>query len=90
MVPVTLSWVRGNRKWATPGTHIMIHQQTNKSTECEVIPMGRKNKVQMPQSTAGLVRYFDSTKESIKFKPEHVAIAGGVIATILIIARVML
>jgi preprotein translocase subunit Sec61beta len=41
--------------------------------------MGKKNKIQMPQSTAGLVRYFDSSKESIKFKPEHVAIACGTI-----------
>ncbi|MCK4714925.1 MAG: preprotein translocase subunit Sec61beta [Candidatus Aenigmarchaeota archaeon] len=43
--------------------------------------MSKKNKIQMPQSTAGLVRYFDSSKESIKFKPEYVAIAcGGIIA----------
>lgn len=31
-----------------------------------------KEKFTMPQSTAGLVRYFDATKESIKLKPEHV------------------
>ncbi len=34
--------------------------------------MGKKQKMQMPQSTAGLVRYFDSSKERIKLKPEHV------------------
>ncbi len=41
--------------------------------------MAKKNKIQMPQSTAGLVRYFDESNESIKFKPEHIAIACGVI-----------
>ena len=34
--------------------------------------MGKKQKMQMPQSTAGLVRYFDSSKERIKLKPEYV------------------
>jgi preprotein translocase subunit Sec61beta len=32
-----------------------------------------KEKYSMPQSTAGLIRYFDEEQESIKFKPEHVA-----------------
>ncbi len=36
--------------------------------------MAKKNKMQMPQSTAGLVRYFDESKESIKLKPEHVVV----------------
>ena len=44
-----------------------------------------KQKVQMPQSTAGLIRYFDSEKEAIKLKPEHV-----VIACVVLIALVML
>lgn len=34
--------------------------------------MAKKNQVQMPQSTAGLVRYFDESKEAIKLKPEYV------------------
>ncbi len=38
--------------------------------------MPKKNKMQMPQSTAGLVRYFDESKESIKLKPEHIVIAS--------------
>lgn len=33
--------------------------------------MGRKDKIQMPQSTAGLVRYFEESKEAIKIKPEY-------------------
>ena len=34
--------------------------------------MAKKNKTIMPQSTAGLIRYFDESEEKIKFKPEHV------------------
>ncbi len=33
--------------------------------------MPKKNQMQMPQSTAGLVRYFEESKEAIKIKPEH-------------------
>lgn len=36
--------------------------------------MGKKDKFRMPQSTAGLVRYFEESKEAIKLKPEHVII----------------
>jgi len=31
-----------------------------------------KPKIQMPQSTAGLIRYFDESKSAIKFKPQHI------------------
>ena len=31
-----------------------------------------KPNVQMPQSTAGLIRYFDEGKSAINFKPQHV------------------
>jgi preprotein translocase subunit Sec61beta len=34
--------------------------------------MPKKGRVQMPQSTAGLVRYFEESKEAIKLKPEHI------------------
>ena len=43
--------------------------------------MSQKDKVQMPQSTAGLVRYFEESKEAVKLRPEHV-----VVACVLIIA----
>jgi preprotein translocase subunit Sec61beta len=36
--------------------------------------MARKDRIQMPQSTAGLVRYFEESKEAIKLKPEHVVV----------------
>jgi preprotein translocase subunit Sec61beta len=33
-----------------------------------------KQKYTMPQSTAGLVRYFEESKDAIKIRPEHVII----------------
>ena len=45
--------------------------------------MSKKNKIQMPQSTAGLIRYYDEdTKTAIKFKPEQII---GVIIAIIVI-----
>ena len=35
-----------------------------------------KDKIYMPQSTAGLMRYYEESAESLKIKPEHVAIAS--------------
>lgn len=35
-----------------------------------------RDKVYMPQSTAGLMRYFEEADEAIKLKPEHVAIGS--------------
>ncbi len=29
-------------------------------------------KMSMPQSTAGLIRYFEASKDAIKIRPEHV------------------
>lgn len=34
--------------------------------------MPKKQKSMMPQSTAGLIRYFDDQETAIKLKPEHV------------------
>ncbi len=34
--------------------------------------MAKKDKSYMPQSSAGLIRYFDQTKGGIKIKPEYV------------------
>ncbi|UCD03274.1 MAG: preprotein translocase subunit Sec61beta [Candidatus Aenigmatarchaeota archaeon] len=38
--------------------------------------MPKREKSMMPQSTAGLIRYFEQSKESIKIKPEHILIAA--------------
>lgn len=52
--------------------------------------MGKDKKLYLPQSGAGLTRYFDDYKESMTFKPEHVVIfIGGVIA-VLVMARFMM
>ncbi len=40
--------------------------------------MSKKEKSSMPQSTAGIIRFYDQGKEAIKIKPEHVIIACGV------------
>lgn len=37
-----------------------------------MITMAQKDKMQMPQSTAGLVRYFEDTNETVKLKPEYI------------------
>ncbi len=36
--------------------------------------MSKNEKMTMPMSTAGLVRYFEESKESVKIKPEYVVI----------------
>jgi preprotein translocase subunit Sec61beta len=46
--------------------------------------MSRQDKIQMPSSGAGIMRYFDDYKSKIEFKPEHV-----VILTILVIIVVI-
>ena len=51
--------------------------------------MSKKDKMMMPQSTAGLVRYFDESKESIKIKPEHVVIACAVLSAAVLAMRFM-
>ena len=49
--------------------------------------MARRDKNVMPQSTAGLIRYFDQSKESIKIKPKHVLIACGVLIALEIMIK---
>lgn len=43
--------------------------------------MSQQKRNIMPQSTAGLIRYFEESEEAIKLKPEHVVgIAVAIIA----------
>ncbi len=49
--------------------------------------MAKRDKSYMPQSTAGLIRYFDESKESIKIKPEHVLIVCGILIAIEIMLK---
>jgi preprotein translocase subunit Sec61beta len=52
--------------------------------------MARKNRVQMPQSTAGLVRYYDQeTKSALKIKPEQMVAVIVVIIAIELALRFM-
>ncbi|MBC8500271.1 MAG: preprotein translocase subunit Sec61beta [Nanoarchaeota archaeon] len=36
--------------------------------------MGRKDKINMPASTAGITRYFDDYKSRIEFKPQYIIV----------------
>jgi len=36
--------------------------------------MSEKQRNMMPQSTAGLIRYFDESPETLKIKPQYVVI----------------
>ena len=52
--------------------------------------MSKKNKISMPQSTAGLIRYYDQdTKTIIKFKPEQILIVIVVVIAIELALRFM-
>jgi len=51
--------------------------------------MSKRDKNYMPQSTAGLIRYFDDSKSGYKLKPEHVLIACTALAGIEIAIRLM-
>ncbi|MFQ6136874.1 MAG: preprotein translocase subunit Sec61beta [Candidatus Hydrothermarchaeales archaeon] len=46
----------------------------------------KKDKVSMPASSAGLIRYMDEEGRGIKLKPEHVAYAAATV----IIAKIIL
>ncbi len=39
----------------------------------------RRDKVKLPSSGAGLVRYMDEEGRGLKIKPEHVAMAAGAV-----------
>jgi preprotein translocase subunit Sec61beta len=41
----------------------------------------KRSKIDMPMSTAGLIRYMDEEGRGMKIKPEHVVyVAGGIVA----------
>ena len=47
--------------------------------------MGKKDKIQMPSSGAGITRYFDDYKSKVEFKPEHVIIMVIIVIIIIVI-----
>ena len=52
--------------------------------------MPRKPRAFMPQSTAGLISYFEESEEQIKLKPEHVIGIAIFIIIIEILLKFML
>jgi preprotein translocase subunit Sec61beta len=52
--------------------------------------MSKKDKNYMPQSTAGIMRYYDTSKESIKIEPEHILIACAVFIIIEILIKFLI
>jgi preprotein translocase subunit Sec61beta len=51
--------------------------------------MSRREKSMMPQSTAGLIRYFDESKDSIKIKPEHILVVCGALVVLEILIKIL-
>jgi preprotein translocase subunit Sec61beta len=48
--------------------------------------MSRKDRVNMPASTAGITRYFDDYKSKIEFKPQYII----VLVVLVIIIEILL
>jgi len=46
-----------------------------------------KQKMQMPQGSAGLIRYFDAEKEGVQLKPEHVLAVCVIIIALVLLLR---
>ena len=44
--------------------------------------MAQDEKIQMPSSMGGIVRYFDAYKSKIEFKPGHVVILAAIVLII--------
>ncbi len=49
--------------------------------------MAEKEKQTMPQSTAGLVRYYDVEESSIKIKPVHVVALSLLLAFFVLVLK---
>ncbi|MBI3052302.1 preprotein translocase subunit Sec61beta [Candidatus Woesearchaeota archaeon] len=47
--------------------------------------MARDDKVQMPSSMGGIVRYFDEYKSKIEFQPGHVILLAAIVMVIEIV-----
>lgn len=48
--------------------------------------MSEKEKQYLPQSTAGLIRYFD-VEEGLKIKPQHVMFIGVAFAVVVLLMK---
>ncbi len=52
--------------------------------------MARNNKISMPSSSGGIVRYFDEDKSKIRIKPGTVIILIGVVVVVEILMHTLL
>ncbi len=50
--------------------------------------MAEKKKNYMPQSGAGLIRYFD-VEERVKIKPEHVVVVGVIFGGLVLVLKLI-
>lgn len=90
MPPFPCAFMRrgDDRKWAISGTRFLISKAFKLDIQLyNGVKMAKRDKSYMPQSTAGLIRYFDESKESIKIKPEHVLIVCGILIAIEIMLK---
>lgn len=49
--------------------------------------MGRRNKINVPSSQGGIVRYFDEYKSKLEISPQAVLVACFALALLIIFAR---
>ncbi len=49
--------------------------------------MGKRNKINVPQSQGGIVRYFDDYKSKLEISPQAVLVACLAIALLAVFAR---
>lgn len=49
--------------------------------------MGRRNKINVPSSQGGIVRYFDEYKSKLEISPQAVLVACFTLALLIIFAR---
>ena len=56
-------------------------------TSWEITMSKKDNKISMPQTGAGLVRYFDEESVGPKLSPEHVLVATVIVAILCFVLR---
>lgn len=51
--------------------------------------MSRNNRISMPSSQGGIIRYFDEYKSKLEFKPGHVIVMCIVVMIIVILLHML-
>jgi preprotein translocase subunit Sec61beta len=73
------------RRLTTTLPDFFIFPKTFLNTYFFLYIMSRQDKIQMPSSGAGIMRYFDDYKSKIEFKPEHVVILTILVIVVIIV-----